>query len=100
MKINIVECIDAECDDDYASIKERLLPKTNIDYEELVAEGKFSWETKHCNLLITYSINNAIEIKVTDGNENHGYCATLDLDCSGLVYCTMSALRDYIKDIN
>lgn len=99
-KFDVYSCIEAEMEDGYSEIKKRLEPAENIDYEKLIKDEFFLWQTNKGELSISYECGNLISIKVRDDNGNYGYSATYDMDDYGLVCCVMSALRDYLKYID
>lgn len=100
MEIDICTALEAQWDDGYEKIKNFLQPSEELDYQELVNDGFCLWQTANGDLSISCEIGtNVVAITVRGDDDNYGYCATMDFDAYSIVCCTMSALRDYIKDI-
>lgn len=98
--LDLFSLIDAENEDGYKEIHDRLQPKENIDYKELKEKEIFLWETSLGDLYLTYSCGNVLTIEVTDDNDNRGQCSTYEFDEYGYVSCVMSAIRSYLKDLD
>lgn len=99
MEIDIFSALEAQWEDGYEKIKNFLSPSEELDYQELVDKGSILWKTAKGDLKISIEINTvSISITVYGISDYYGYCSTMDFDTYGVACCTMSALRDYIKN--
>ena len=99
MNIDIFDCLEAEIGDEYLEIKELLQAEEDIDWEELMEKELTIWSTANGDITISMEGGNILTVTARDDNDLYGKCSTYDIDGYGLVCCTMSALRDYILDV-